>query len=492
MAGADDQESYGLVRASCRCVHRMQRAELQSTMPLSARPFGSLGAPHIVKRSEGVYSDARGWWANRGYGRGEWETVMRNYLLLVIVSVGVGALLSPSVERFLWGERATAQEAPRGASPLVQPARPSGTSSPENRRRGETGPVLSRLADMPEPPAEMAEDLSQYTPEEQVRIQVYERVNRSVVHITTRIVTSDSFFRLESAADGSGSGSVLDKNGNILTNWHVVEGADQIRVTLYNGETYLAGLIGRDAANDLAILRIEAPKELLYPVTLGDSTALRVGQMVLAIGNPFGLERTLTVGIVSSLNRRLPSRTGRTRDDIKSVIQIDAALNPGNSGGPLLDSRGRLIGVNTAIASPTQANTGVGFAVPVATVKRVVPELLLHGRVLRPAIGIATVYETERGLLVVEVVPDGPADQAGLKGFKWVTKRERNGPFITERSYVDRSQADLIVGINGRPVKTSDELLDLVEKQKPNDTVTLTVVRKGERVDVPVVLGEAE
>jgi len=425
-------------------------------------------------------------------GKSNKEEDVRNSLLIVIASAAFGALLTMGFVERPWEKRVTAQDTSRVGTPPLQPGRSSGIPAEAPSRRAGSGPDGARPADGPAAATEIDADLSEYTPEERVRIQVYERVNRSVVHITTRIVTSDSFFRLESAADGSGSGSVFDKNGHILTNWHVVEGADQIRVTLYNGETYLAGLIGRDAANDLAILRIEAPKELLYPVSLGDSTSLRVGQMVLAIGNPFGLERTLTVGIVSSLNRRLPSRTGRTRDDIKSVIQIDAALNPGNSGGPLLDSRGRLIGVNTAIASPTQANTGVGFAVPVATVKRVVPELLLHGRVLRPAIGIATVYETERGLLVVEVVPDGPADQAGLKGFRWVTKRERNGPFITERSYVDRSQADLIVGINGKPVATSDELLDLVEKQKPNDTVTLTVMRQNNRVDIPVVLGEAE
>ena len=192
-------------------------------------------------------------------------------------------------------------------------------------------------------------DLTRFTPEERVNISVYETVNRSVVHITTRTLTREMFRRAESVPAGTGSGSVLDGSGHILTNWHVVEGASKVIVTLFNGESYEAGLIGRDPANDIAVLRIAAPRETLYPITLGDSSNLRVGQKALAIGNPFGLERTLTVGILSSLNRKLPSRTGRPRDDIKSVIQIDAALNPGNSGGPLLDGQSKMIGMNTAI-----------------------------------------------------------------------------------------------------------------------------------------------
>jgi S1-C subfamily serine protease len=335
-------------------------------------------------------------------------------------------------------------------------------------------------------------DLTRFTPDERVNISVYEAVNRSVVHITTRTLTREMFRRSASVPAGTGSGSVLDSTGHILTNWHVVEGASKVTVTLFNGESYKAGLIGRDPANDIAVLRISAPREALYPITFGDSSNLRVGQKALAIGNPFGLERTLTVGILSSLNRTLPSRTGRPRDDIKSVIQIDAALNPGNSGGPLLNGQAKMIGMNTAIASHTQGNTGVGFAIPVNTIKRVVPELIERGRVLRPVIGISSVYETDRGLLVIEVNTNGPAGKAGLQGFKWITEREQTGPFITERTYLDRRNADLILSIDGNKVSSGDELLDVVESKKPGDSVVLRIIRKGREVDLSVTLGVGE
>ena len=207
-------------------------------------------------------------------------------------------------------------------------------------------------------------------------------------------------------AEGAGSGFLLDKHGHILTNNHVVEGARRIEVTLSDGKSYEARLVGGDASNDMAVIKIDAPADSLFPIALGNSGELRVGQKVLAIGNPFGLERTLTIGIISSLNRSLPTRTGRT---IKSMIQIDAAINPGNSGGPLLDSRGRVIGMNTAIASKTGQNTGVGFAIPINTIARIVPQLIKDGRVIRPDIGIERVYETDEGVLVASVTAGGPA-----------------------------------------------------------------------------------
>jgi S1-C subfamily serine protease len=332
-------------------------------------------------------------------------------------------------------------------------------------------------------------DLSNFTPDERVNISVYEKANRSVVHITTKSWSADTFFSLESPSEGSGSGSVLDQQGHILTNFHVVEGAGEIRVTLFNGETYDAGIVGRDPPNDVAVLKIAADPGVLYPIEFGDSAGLRVGQKVLAIGNPFGLERTLTVGILSSLNRTLPSGTGR---DMKSIIQVDAALNQGNSGGPLMNSRGLVIGMNTAIASRVGENSGVGFAIPINTVKRVVPQLIEHGRVIRPVIGIASVYETDRGLMILELVPGGPAEQAGLRGFRFRRVRERRGPFIYERTYVDRDYADVILAIDGNPVSTGDELLDYIEGKKPNQQVILHILRDGREEDIPVVLGASD
>jgi S1-C subfamily serine protease len=211
-----------------------------------------------------------------------------------------------------------------------------------------------------------------FTPEEQTNITVYETVNRSVVNINTKATVATGLLLIEMPSEGAGSGIVLDKQGHLLTNFHVVEGAKEIQVLLYDGSSH--------PATDVAVIKVDAPAELLQPVTFGTSNDLRVGQRVFAIGNPFGLERTLTTGIISSLNRSLPTRTGRT---IKSIIQTDAAINPGNSGGPLLDSTARLIGMNTAIASRTGQSAGVGFALPGGTLARIVPQLIQRGHLRR-------------------------------------------------------------------------------------------------------------
>ena len=327
------------------------------------------------------------------------------------------------------------------------------------------------------------------TPQERVNIAVYDQVNRGVVNITTRILRPDAFFLLDVPAEGVGSGSVLDKRGHILTNHHVIAGAREVYVTLHDGQTYDAQLIGTDEVNDIAVLKIDAPTETLVPIPWGDSSRLRVGQHVYAVGNPFGLGRTLTVGIVSSLNRTLPSRTGRT---MKSIIQIDAALNRGNSGGPLIDSRARLIGMNTAIASRTGENTGIGFAIPVNAVRRVVPQLIEHGRVIRPDVGITRVYETEHGLVIATLSKGGPAERAGLRGFRIVRQQRRRGPFITSETRIDRSYADLIFAVDNEEIQTVDDLLSTVEQKKPGDRVTITVIRDGRRANVVVVLGEGE
>ena len=325
-----------------------------------------------------------------------------------------------------------------------------------------------------------------FTPEEQTNIAVYEAGNRSVVNINTKATVAAGFFLVEVPSEGAGSGIVLDGQGHILTNYHVVEGAREIQVMLHDGSSHAARVVGIDPATDVAVIRVDAPPASLQPALFGASHDLRVGQRVFAIGNPFGLERTLTTGIISSLNRSLPTKTGRT---IKSIIQTDAAINPGNSGGPLLDSRGRLIGMTTAIASRTGQSSGVGFAIPVGTLRRLVPQLITRGRVIRPDAGIARVFQSEAGLMVAAVVPDGPADRAGIKGFRVVRERRRQGPFVTEFERVDRTGADLIVAVDGQKVRTADDFLSAVESRNPGDKVLVRVSREGHELEVPVVLG---
>ena len=331
-----------------------------------------------------------------------------------------------------------------------------------------------------------AVDESKYTAEELVNFNVYDSTNRGVVHITTRSARTSAFLLFETPTEGAGSGSVLDREGHILTNNHVVRGAREIYVRLYNGEEYPAGVVGSDDLNDLAVIKIEAPEDFLHPISMGDSAQLRVGQKIHAIGNPFGLERTYTVGIVSSLNRQLPTADRRT---MKSIVQIDAAINPGNSGGPLLNNQGEMVGVNVAIASKVGESSGVGFAIPVNTAKRVIPQLIENGRVIRPDIGITRVYKTEEGLLIATVAPEGPADQAGLQGFKLVKTRTQRGPFVYEQTRVDQSQADLIVAVDGQTVSSVDQFMTIIETRQPGDEVVVTVIRDRQREDVKVVLG---
>jgi len=324
-----------------------------------------------------------------------------------------------------------------------------------------------------------------FTPEERTNIAVYDNVNRSVANINTKASVSSGLFLIEVPSEGAGSGIVLDKQGHVLTNYHVVDGAREIQVLLFDGSSHSGTLVGHDPATDVAVLKVEAPAALLEPVVFGSSNNLHVGQRVFAIGNPFGLERTLTTGIISSLNRSLPTRTGRT---IKSIIQTDAAINPGNSGGPLLDSGSRLIGMNTAIASRTGQSSGVGFAIPVGTLARVVPQLIQHGKVVRPDAGVARVYQTDAGLLVAAVVPDGPAERAGMRGFRVLRERRRQGPFVAEFERVDRSGADVIVAVAGEAVRTADDFLSAIESKNPGDQVLVTVTREGRRLDLPLIL----
>jgi S1-C subfamily serine protease len=341
-----------------------------------------------------------------------------------------------------------------------------------------TGPGVPPVA-----PPSLPEDLLQKVDaDEQINIRVYAAVNRSVVNITTSAQGSGFFG--EETSSGTGSGFVIDKAGHILTNYHVVEGADSVQVTLADGSSHDAEVVGKDASNDVAVLRIAVPAEKLIPVALGDSSKLLVGQKVLAVGNPFGLERTLTTGIISSLDRSLKAKNGRM---IKGIIQTDAAINPGNSGGPLLNSRGEVIGMNTAILSQVGQSAGISFAVPIGAITRILRPLLEHGRVIRADLGLTRVYRHGDGLLVLGVAEGGPADRAGIKPIG--VKLLRTGFGVVRR--LDPDTADVIVAIDGKPVKSVDDLLNEVEAHAPGEMVTVTVLRGGREVEVPVRLGQS-
>ncbi len=397
---------------------------------------------------------------------------MKKMVLLCVLSAFVGAWAAIALRDVPVAEsQSAAQEA--GPWPEQRTAVPAQSPSGIPMTAPEGAPPLDSL-----------------TPEERVNVFVYQQVNRSVVNINTRGLSGDRFLMFEIESEGEGSGIVIDRAGHVLTNFHVVDGARKIDVTLYDGNTYGAQLVGGDPDTDVAVLKIEAPADALFPVVFGSSTGLLVGQRVFAIGNPFGLERTLSTGIISSLDRSLPSKRGRRV--IKSIIQIDAAINPGNSGGPLLDSHSRMIGMNTAIASRTGESVGVGFAIPINTIARIVPQLIQNGHVRRPESGIVRVRETDRGLLILMLAKGGPAERAGLQGPRIEKKQKRQGPFVYNEQTVNLAVADLIVAVDGKPVKTADDFLDAVEAKKPGEQVEITVIRAGQPQRVPLKLETAE
>ena len=398
-----------------------------------------------------------------------------------------------------WGMRSgldpmRAEGAPQREAPPAQNAPPTPFRAPLPTPN--PGPVGGLVANPPQGETSVSSPtalilpagFAPSSPEEAIHVAVYETVNRGVVNISTRSIRPEAFL-LVAEIEGNGSGSIIDQQGHVLTNYHVIEGARDINVTLYNGESFPAELVGQDPDNDIAVLKISAPVEHLFPIPWGDSSSLRVGQHIIAIGNPFGLERTMSTGIISSLNRQI---TSKTRRSIRSIIQIDAALNQGNSGGPLLNAHGQLIGMNTAIATRSGDNAGIGFAIPVNTMNRVVPQLITSGRVARPTIGILQVFETESGLLIVNMTPKGPAEAAGLQGSRVERRKVRRGLGVFEQESVDHSQADLIIAIDGQKVKQADDLLSVIETKRAGETVRLTIVRSGKTVQVPVTLGAGE
>jgi S1-C subfamily serine protease len=322
--------------------------------------------------------------------------------------------------------------------------------------------------------------------EEQNNISVYRKNIDSVVNITSRAVTFDFFYGLV-PQEGQGSGFIIDKEGHVLTNYHVIADARQVEVTLHNRRKYRATVVGTDRSHDLAVIQIKGSQ--FTPMVLGDSRNLQVGQKVYAIGNPFGLAGTMTRGIISSI-RPVQEPDGMQIDE---AIQTDAAINPGNSGGPLLNWRGEVIGINTMIASNSGQSAGIGFAIPVNTAKAVLNDLVTLGRVRRPALGVRTIPITpeladqmglpaDNGLLIVQVVPGGAADRAGLHGG-------------TERAYLGNIPimvgGDLIVAIDGQQVQDQQALGQVMNSHRAGDTVRLTIYRAKKKMDVNVSLGEA-
>jgi S1-C subfamily serine protease len=342
-----------------------------------------------------------------------------------------------------------------------------GSSSAAERPDVAPRPVVAR--------SDLAED-------ERSTIELFRHASPAVVFITTTQLSRDWFsLDVQEIPRGTGSGFVWDRQGHVVTNYHVIQGANRAQVTLADQSAWDAELVGAAPEKDLAVLRIEAPAEKLPPIPVGRSADLAVGQKVFAIGNPFGFDQTLTTGIISALGREIQSLA---RIPIRDVIQTDAAINPGNSGGPLLDSAGRLIGVNTAIYSPSGSYAGIGFAIPVDTVNWVVPELIANGRLVRPTLGVETAAERVvanlglEGALVMRVVPGSGAEEAGIRP----TTRDRFGRILF---------GDLIVAVDGESVTSGHELPLLLERRRAGDRVTVTVERDGGRRDLEVTLGDS-
>ncbi len=318
--------------------------------------------------------------------------------------------------------------------------------------------------------------------DEQNNIEVYRSISPGVAYITSTSYRTDFYGQVQEG-EGSGSGSVIDNEGHILTNYHVIEGAQKLSVRFSGDKTYPAKYVGGDPDTDLAVIKVDLPgSEQVTVVPLGDSDRLTVGQKVLAIGNPFGLDRTLTTGVISGLQRPIQARNNRT---IEGAIQTDASINPGNSGGPLLDSHGRMIGINSQILSPSGASAGVGFAIPISIAKRVVPELIKNGTVRRPKLGIGgrdvntlRGMPVEEGILIIQVMPGGAAAAAGLRP-------------TTQTEEGDIALGDIILSIDGEKVRNNDDLYHILDKHQIGDVVKVEVMRGNSRVNVPVRLLEA-
>ena len=367
-----------------------------------------------------------------------------------------------------------------------QPDTPRRPQHPKSRLRldGSRPSAIALLILMLAPPLAAAPDYLSFKTEDEINTtEIYQKASPSVVHVTTTALRRNFFSRnLLEVPQGSGSGFVWSKGGLVVTNYHVIRNANRLLVELHDQTEWEAEVIGVAPEKDLAVLRIKAPEKSLFPLPVGDSSELEVGRKVLAIGNPFGLDATLTTGVVSALGREISAANDRL---IRGVIQTDAAINPGNSGGPLLNSLGQLVGVNTAIFSPSGASAGIGFAIPVNTVKDVVPQLISFGKLYRPILGIELAsdrwakYQRIEGVPVLRVSPGLPAARAGITG-AWKNYRG------------DIRLGDIIVALDEQPVKSNDDYLSFMEKRRPGDRVTVTTRLNGKKQKYRIKLAEPQ
>lgn len=391
------------------------------------------------------------------------------------ILIGLACLLVGGASGFVIGRAGTGRSA--------RPQDSGSTSLPGNG-----------LPDSPELPGTVPVQSPSGFPPESLFVEIYELRNRAVVNITTQSVRYNFFFEPVPTQRSTGSGIIIDERGFILTNHHVIEGADRVLVTLADGALVDGEIVGTDRENDLALVRIDPGDRVLEPVPFGRSTGLRTGQTVLAIGNPFGLDRTLTTGIVSGTGRSVRQQIGSADFVIQNMIQTDASINPGNSGGPLLNSRGELVGINTMIYSPSGGSVGIGFAVPIDTAARVLPDLIEFGRVRRGWIDIVPIQlfpdlvrfadlPVDRGILVSQVVPGGNADSAGLRG------GDPARAVRYERTII-RLGGDIIVELDGTPVSSLGSLFEALEDNRPGETVEVVYLRNGRERTGSVVLSD--
>jgi 2-alkenal reductase len=445
-------------------------------------------------------------WKVGGHWKGGYRVVERKIvigivaaMLVIVLMVGSclgGVLLTPYISDWVSLPSARSVEVTTAPPMVTRESAPPSENTPTPAR--EPAPIST-------PTPVPADVLDEASAEEQLVANVYERVAPSVVHIrVVQRISGAEHPRIEIPgwpefpdlpedfySRGEGSGFVWDKDGYIVTNYHVVQDAEQVEVTFRDGTRLPAQIVGTDPDSDLALLKVDRPADLLRPAALGDSDTLFVGQRAIAIGNPFGQEWTLTTGVVSALGRTLPS--GTSQFSIPEMIQTDAAINPGNSGGPLLDREGRVIGVNTLILSEDQVSSGVGFAIPVNIVRRVVPVLIEEGQYTYAWLGIVgrdldreTALEMDlpadqRGALVIEVVEDSPAEDAGLRG---------SDRTVTNNGARLEIGGDVITAIDDQPILTMDDLIVfLVEETRVGQQVTLAVLRDGQEREIVVTLG---